>query len=219
MRYVSWAVLYEGHTDSLYFDALLPRLIRDMVAREAESAVEVPDGPAVKLGQETRSIDAVVKEACAAVKAFEIIFVHADTGGRALEQGLDARAGAYCRGLNAECNWPPERCITITPRHETEAWLLADASAVAGALGYTGDPTDIGLPNSAREAERLVDPKKVLADALAEISERRRSHHLETLFPSIAQRQNLAALRQSRSFSDFEGRLRHALKAIRFLPP
>lgn len=218
MRYLSWAVLYEGHSDALYFDALLPRVISDIVAREARETIEVPDGPAVKLGREGRSISAVVKEACASREAFEVIFVHADTGGRALEQGVGARADAYCHELNSECDWPTERCVTITPRHETEAWLLADATAVAGALGYAGSPQDLGLPLGARDAERLQDPKRALAGALEQISQRRRAHHLETLFSSIAQRQELQILRQSRSFSDFEGRLRHSLKALRYLP-
>lgn len=218
MRYLSWAVLYEGHTDALYFDALLPRVISDIVAREATDIIEIPDGPAVKLGREGRSIAAAVKEACASREAFEVIFVHADTGGRALEQGIGARADAYCLELNRECDWPQERCVTITPRHETEAWLLADSAAVAGALGYTGDPQDLGLPLGARDAERLIDPKRVLVEALGQISQRRRAHHLETLFSSIAQRQELHILRQSRSFSDFEGRLRHSLTALRYLP-
>ena len=214
MRYVSWAALYEGPSDALYLDVLLPRIIRDLVTREGTHLVDVPDAPAVKLGAAGRSVEKVVEEACAFREAYDVIFIHADMGGRGFAQGVVDRADAYCTALKVLCNWPVERCITITPRHETEAWLLADGKAVTGALGYNGDPTEVGLPIDARAAERLNNPKQVLSVAIEKVAGRRRIQRIDRLFPAIAQRQQLELLRRSSSFVGFEERLRGCLRAI-----
>jgi hypothetical protein len=168
----------------------------------------------VKLGAKGRSVDKVAEEACAFKQALDVIFIHADTGGRNIEQGLANRAEAYCAALAAQCAWPFECCITITPRHETEAWLIADGEAVTGALGYNGSPVEVGLPRDARAAERLNDPKHVLAAAIELVAGRRRSRSIDILFPAVAQRQRLEVLRGSTSFIQFEARLRQSLRAL-----
>lgn len=214
MRYVSWTAFYEGPSDALYLDVLLPRIIRDLVTREGTQLVDVPDAPAVRFGAGGRSVEKVAEEACAFRQVYDVIFIHADMGGRGLAQGIVDRADAYCAALKALCDWPVERCITITPRHETEAWLLADGEAVTGALGYNGAPAEVGLPIDARAAERLNDPKQVLSIAIEQIAGRRRVQRIDRLFPAIAQRQRLEMLRRSASFAAFEERLRACLRAI-----
>lgn len=214
MRYVSWAAFYEGPSDALYLDVLLPRIIRDLIAREGTRLVDVPDTPAVKIGAKGRSVEKVAEEACAFCEAYDVIFIHVDMGGRGLAQGSMNRADAYCAALKAFCDWPVERCIAITPRHEIEAWLLADGEAVTGALGYNGDPTEVGLPIDARAAERLNDPKQVLSVAIEKVAGRRRVQRVDRLFPAIAQRQRLELLRRSSSFVDFEERLHGCLRTI-----
>lgn len=213
MRYISWAVLYEGPSDALYLDVLLPRVIRELIADEGSTLAEIPDAPAVQLGRYGREVDAVAKEACGARDAFEIVFIHADTGGRNLAQNLNSRSGAYCTAMHDRCGLPPERCVTINPRHETEAWLLADDAAVVAALGFRGTPASIGLPSDAREADRLPDPKRVLTQAIEMVAGRRRSQRMETIFPAIAQRQDVGRLRRSPSFKKFEDQLRACLRA------
>jgi hypothetical protein len=217
MKYLSWAAFYEGGTDALYFDVLLPRIIRDLIATSGDDLVEVPDIPAVKLGVSDRSIAAVASEVCTFKGAFDLLFIHADAGGRNLEQGLIHRAEAYCDAVYDRCGWPQTSCVTITPRHETEAWLLADSAAVTAALGYNGAPEQVGLPTDARAAERLVDPKSVLNGAIEAIIGRRRRQAVEFLFPAIGQRQDLAALRQSTTFCSFEERLRACLLSLRII--
>ena len=107
------------------------------------------------------------------------------------------------------------RCITISPGHETEAWILADPQAVTEALGYRGAPETIGLPSDATQAEKRTDPKAVLAAAMTEARGRRRIADVRQIVPAIAQRQSLGRLRQSKSFGDFEARTREALADLR----
>lgn len=214
MRYVSWAAFYEGPSDALYLDVLLPRAIRELIASEGSELAEIPDAPSVKLGLHGRDVNQVATEACEFKNAFDVVFIHADTGGRALESRLSDRADAYCMAMRALCDLPSDHCITLTPRHETEAWLLADGRAITDALGFSGDPAGIGLPTDARAAERLVDPKQVLADAIKTVAGRRRSQRVETLFPAIAQRQRMEHLRRSDSFLAFEEQLRRCLRVL-----
>lgn len=217
MRYVSWAAFYEGGTDALYLDVLLPRILRDLIASEGTDMVDVPEAPVVRLGQNDRSVEAVASEACSFKDALDVVFIHADTGGRGLERNLDSRSQAYCLAMQKTCRWPEDQCVTITPRHETEAWLLADASAVTSALGYNGAPSEVGLPANARAAERLIDPKATLKEAAERISGRRRKQAIENTFPAIGQRQDLRLLRASQSFYHFENRLRTCLRSLRLI--
>lgn len=90
--------------------------------------------------------------------------------------------------------------------------MLADGAAVTSALGYRGEPAEVGLPGDARSAERLNDPKQVLTAAIEAVAGRHRRQNIGNLFPAIAQRQPLDRLRRSASFSQFEARLRACLE-------
>lgn len=209
MTYLSWAVLYEGETDAAYFDVLIPRIMGELVMARGIRHSDIPLIPAARLQRDT--VANAAERICQAKDAFHLIFIHADTGGRNLEAGLADRASAYCKAIHERCEWPPVRCITITPRHETEAWILADPQAVTSALGYAGSADSIGLPADANHAERLADPKAALAVAVREVRGKRRQFEARQIWPAIAQRQSLVKLRQSRSFASFETRLLTAL--------
>jgi hypothetical protein len=207
--YVSWAALYEGSIDEAYLGQLIPRLMGEIVLNHGNKHVTIPPDAAVIL--QRKIVEVVAKQACAARDAFHIIFIHADTGGRGQETNLDLRSTQYCEAMYKLCYWPPLRCVAVSPRHETEAWMLADPHAVTEALGYHGAPNVIGLPADAAQAERLVDPKAVLAAAMAEVRGRRRSPEIRQIIPAIVQRQSFVHLRQSASFTAFEAAVRAAL--------
>ncbi len=218
MKYLGWGVFYEGRSDAPYLDVIIPRIIRDVIATgDGDSIIEVPDQPSVRLGLTSREVTNVAKEACEFFEAFEIVFVHSDTGGRGLQATLACRSTAYCEAMHAECDLEAFRCICLTPRHETEAWILADGSAVLGSVGIEGDPQAYGLPASPQEAERLVDPKRVLNDALDAMNVRPRSRNLDLLFPTIANRQRLSELYRAQSIRNFRDGVRAALIGADFL--
>lgn len=216
--YLSWAAYYEGPSDRIYFDILLPRVMEEILLAESTREVTVPSMPAMYLGLRGREIDQVAQEACDNQEAFDLLFIHTDTGGRALATGVDDRGIAYCEKIHRQCNGRPDRCVVLAPRHETEAWALADPDAVVGALGYKGGPSALGLPVDAAEAERL-DPKGVLEEACRRVQRRRARRGSSQMFSSIAQIQSLTALRRSTSFQSFEGKLRDSLKRLGYLVP
>lgn len=209
MTYLSWAALYEGAIDEAYFEVLIPRVMEDLTLLHGTRNSIVPPAPAITLHR--GPVAEVAHEACEAREAFHLVFIHADTGGRALEADLEERSTRYCEAMHAVCNWPLVRCITISPRHETEACMLADPQAVTEALGYLGSPESIGLPPDANRAERLGDPKAVLTAAMANVRGRRRQADIRQIAPAIAQRQSLAKLRRATSFVAFETSVRAAL--------
>lgn len=211
--YVAYALFCEGSSDFAYFEVLIPRVIAALVAETGTLPVETPAEPAVRLGQGDRSVRAVAAEACRREEAFHIVFIHADVGGRGQATKLDSRSTAYCEAMFKRCGFSPSRCVTLTPRHTMEAWALADPDAVLRGLGYRGSATAIGLPRDGREAEGLADPKATLDLAVSRVTNnrRRRGH---TLLPAIAQRQRIDALRQARSFRDFQLRLQTALRTL-----
>ncbi|MEA3048628.1 MAG: hypothetical protein QOG84_464 [Sphingomonadales bacterium] len=211
MTYPSWAAMHEGPTDEAYFDVIIPRLMEELVAERGTRNVTIPLTPAVRLGKSGRAIAEVAEEACREQDAFFILFIHADTGGRALEADIDRRSTAYCDAVNELCGFPQARCVVIAPRHETEAWMLADRDAVGSALGYRGNLGALGLPANAAGAERLVDPKQILEGAILQVRGRRSAVHVQQIIPAIAQRQDFSILRQSRSFRAFAAALAGAL--------
>ena len=64
MTYVSWGALYEGPTDQVYFEVLIPRLMEDIVLSSGIRTSTIPSAPAVVLTRGT--IEQVVAEACEA---------------------------------------------------------------------------------------------------------------------------------------------------------
>jgi hypothetical protein len=188
--------------------------MENLILTEGERNSIIPSTPAVRLGANGRGVEAVAAEACASKDAFYIVFIHADTGGRALERGIEDRSLSYCKAMEALCQWPSTRCLVVAPRHETEAWILADPSAITKALGYNGAFTEIGLPEDAKQAEKLPDPKEMLSNALSRARGQRRPNDPERIFPAIAQRQRIDMLRRSASFQSFENSLRLALRDL-----
>ncbi len=211
--YLAYALLCEGSSDFEYFEALIPRVVDDVVSDRGRLTVDMPTTPTFRL-RRGKTVAAVAREACEKQQAFVLVFVHADTGGASQAGTLDCRSVAYCTKMQEVCDFNPARCVLMRPQREMEAWALADRDAIRDALGYGGRLADLGLPKDAREAERLPDPKKTLRTALRQAGFRRR-RDAGTILPAIAQRQSIDALRQARSFAEFEAGLTTALEDLR----
>jgi hypothetical protein len=212
--YLSFAIFQEGNSDREYFGVLIPRLIESLILNRGCFEVEVAEQP-IDLVMPRKSIKEVAQAACDASDSFHLFFVHTDTGGRALAQQVDDRGMEYCREMNRICQWPCARCVVIAPRHETEAWILLDTTAVAQALGVNGNLAAHGMPKTAKDCEGLVDPKAALNSVIQSVRGRRRSvDRAADLYPAIAARQTMAVMREAVSFRTFEDDLRSALISL-----
>ncbi|MEZ2224112.1 hypothetical protein [Rhizobium sp. RCC_161_2] len=209
--YLSWALYAEGNSDRDYFEALLPRVLEELILTDGKFSVDIPTNYAVQLGKYGRTVEEVAAEACAAKNAFELLFIHADTGGRALEDGIENRAQAYVNKMNHICEFRADRAVIIAPKHETEAWLLADRNALLATLGYRDTANALGLPDDADKAEKLIDPKAALRSAIDAVYGNRITAKRDVSFGSIALQQDLQSLRGSASYRKFEADLRASL--------
>jgi hypothetical protein len=105
MTYVSWAALYEGTSDQAYFEMLIPCVMEELIMFRGTRHSTIPPAPAIRLRRGT--VDEVAREACATQNAFHLVFIHADTGGRAREADLEERSMRYCEAMRDLCNWLP----------------------------------------------------------------------------------------------------------------
>lgn len=216
MIYLSWALHCEGESDFAYFDIMLPNVLKSIVLRDGRQAVTLPEGTTIRLGRHDRSVGAVAQELCDAREAFHIAFIHGDMGGRELSKSVDERTRAYCNSAAEICDFPEARCVLLQPRHETEAWVLADKQAVLKALGLSREIRGLGLPDDGRAAEALTDPKAVLANAESAVRGRNKKRDSRSqLYSRIARHQDINRLRDCFSFRAFEGDMRRALEDIR----
>ncbi len=212
--FVCWTAFYEGKTDNAYFEVLLPRLIENIVQQRAPRNVSVPAYPAIPWDASDKSIDTVSNKICETMEAFDIVFIHADTGGAAQQASLPARSTSFCEACLKLCEFPPVRCVPLTPKHETEAWVLTDRTAICDALGFRGNPDKLDLPKNAKDAEKDPDPKSTLNSAVKKAIGKRRRLNPTSLFPIVASTQNLVELRKTTSFREFEKRLVAALEDV-----
>lgn len=214
--YLSWAAYYEGSSDDAYLSVLIPRVIEDILLSEGTRPVFVPTQPSMKL--QRGSVEEIAREICENAEAFHLLFVHADTGGRALEADIAMRREAIVDAAADLCGWRNDRSIFVSPRHEIEAWALVEAGAVCAALGLRRIPPELDLPRSPAAAERLVDPKAHLDRVARAVSGRRNRGTGGQLLTTIAQGQSLTVLRRATSFRAFEAGLRRALLTLGCLP-
>lgn len=109
--------------------------------------------------------------------------------------------------------------VVMSDRLQFSARVISDGTLRLLALlailnGATGGVHRHGLPAEAVAAEALADPKGLLDSVVAGFGRRGRRRDPSTVFARIAQEQRIEALRESRSFREFETGLRRALASL-----
>lgn len=213
MNYLAWALFAEGTTDVRYLETLLPRVVLQLVQGANGPAAMVPDSPVAIFGVACRDIDQAAGEICQAKEAFQLLFVHGDTGSPAQEQYLGNRTCALCDRVANECEVNRSRCVIVAPRRETESWCLADKAAIRDACGVSSRFDLSFVPDSGNAIESVADPKALMnriQDSI--LSGRRRRPAIP--YASLGQMQDLMLLRGLPSFRAFEAELKGALRTL-----
>jgi hypothetical protein len=172
---------------------------------------DVAVSPSVVFGMGERSFDVASRAICERRNEFHLLFVHADFGGRALQQNVTERREALVQAAVELCGFNEATAVYLSPLRELESWAIADKTAVELAFGVSRLPADL-LPSDPRAAERHADPKSVLR-AIGQHVGRRRPENAGILV-RIAQEQRLEVLRSATSFQSFEEGLRSSLHDI-----
>ena len=212
MKHLVPGFLGEGPTDRRFLEPIIRRLLAE-VLRSSADAVEiypfVDPAPASR-----RLVDAI-----AAVRAcggsINLLFVHADGKGQA-RRAMTERVEPILAASRSE----RLAGVAVVPVHETEAWALADGDALRAVFGTTASNTDLGIPGSPDEVERLPDPKQVLRSAYRRATGGRsgRRNGLPVPLALLGERVGLEALHRLQAFQVFQEDTREALLTLRLLP-
>lgn len=117
----------------------------------------------------------------------------------------------------------PIEVVGVVPDKETEAWMLADMTAVATAIGLS---KELSSPASPRRLHTVADPKLELAQLVQGAYDtgsrsrlvRRTSFQVERLYSSLAAQVDFATLSPVPAFARYESELRQALRRLELLP-
>ncbi len=214
MNYLAWALFAEGRTDIRYLETLLPRVVLHLIQRAVGPEAMVPDFPVDVFGVDCRDLDTAAVKICTASEAFQLLFVHGDTGSPAQEQHLENRTCALCGRVESRCGILRDRCVVVAPRQETEAWCLVDKAAIRSAYGV-GNGFDLSfIPDAANVIESIQDPKDVLRQIHNSLPGGRRRKNPPIPYANLGQIQDLSRLMLLPSFKSFELRLIAALRTL-----
>lgn len=218
MRNLGLALYAEGPTDYYFLRPLLMRVCEDLCLREARSNVDVSEVLALDHPPElddARREDRIAEAARLALGAWNVLFIHADGASDPAKMLLEQvdpalqKLGAQYGGATAG--------VPVVPVRETEAWAIVDGDALRNVFGTKLSDAKMGLPGSAREIERVLDPKQVLENAcrLATQPGRRRTPVSTSPYLSaLGEQISLQKLRGLGAFKSFENDLRVALTRL-----
>ena len=201
----------EGPTDWPFLEPLCRRLLADVLV-DANEPVEVQTRFLEVGHSRRRDNQSLIDDAADLSGVAQVLFLHADGKGdpvRAYRERIAPIAAAVDQA--GDC-----RLVGVVPVHETEAWMLADPTALADALGVT---TALDVPRSPGEIEALAKPKERLREVCARSAGgRRRRRRREAPRELLGQLVALQALRRLAAFQAFEEGLRQALRELGYLP-
>lgn len=109
------------------------------------------------------------------------------------------------------------RGVAVVPVRETETWALADVDCLRGVLGTRMTAAQLGVPETARELERLSHPKAVFAESVRRARGGRRGRRRSapaSFLDLIGQQIEISRLRQLHAFDELVTDVRSALTAL-----
>ena len=212
-RYLQPVLYAEGPTDHEFLSALIERLLIELLVDvEIREVDRFRDFDTRVSGRErlveiaTRDVDASRRP-----KRWHVLFIHADAKGQpasARAANVDAfRAKIHDRVDASSCS-----VVGIVPKHETEAWFIADGDAVRNALGVTLVDSALGVVTP-KNAERDNDPKATLDGIVKRATGGRQPVPRELLSQFVS----FDVLRRFSQFATFEQELVAELGRLRYL--
>jgi len=215
VRYVALALACEGSTDYEFLGPLLARHVETLIAEDGEENVEIGSViPVLPSGRFGNSREGVSREFAEGRIFADILFLHTDGGGDA--KGAHQYRVDPLRSVLAELGETPS-LVAVVPVRETEAWMLADSSAIESTLGLNAGVVQI--TEKPKNVDSILDPKSELR-RIAQVVEansgrrrniRRRGDRVNRLYSTLAADVKFHLLREVPSFVQYETSLRSIL--------
>jgi hypothetical protein len=218
VRYLALAFAGEGPTDHNFIAPLVTRHTEALIVERSDEVVQI--GPVVSVlpeGRASNQADLVAHEFLTGAMYADLLFIHTD-GGSNIQRAHDERVDPVQQAL-AGLDSPP-RVIGVVPARETEAWMLADPSALERVLGVRGGV--IATPEPPSRVHRLEDPKAVLRALVDDLENahsrrarsRRHAAQLSRLYSGLAMEVGIDVMRRVPSFRRYEADLVQQLVEI-----
>lgn len=220
MRYLGLALYAEGPTDYYFLPPVLVRLCEELCLRHAVETVEIGSVLALDDSARTRHLsreERIESAATEARNAWNIVFVHTDGEGNP-DRAFAERVAPALERLKA-LGGKTGMGVAVVPVRETEAWAIIDGDALRQVLGTTLTNEALGLPLTAREAEKAKDPKALLDQAFKATlpTGRRKSTGTSPYLSAFGEQVALDKLRGTTSFANLEADLTNALRHLGIL--
>lgn len=219
MRYLGLALFAEGFTDHRFLRPLLRRVTERacLASRFSVELGEVLELHSPVPAGELNRAERILQAALEAAGVWHLLFLHSDGAGDPAAARSERIDPAVAR-LRTQLPESDRGFVAVVPVRETEAWVLADPTAVRVAFGRAeGD--DLGLPEPPAKVEDLLEPKKALREAYFGIERRGRAsrRRISSFFEVLGETVSLERLDGVPAFSSFDRDLRQQLASLRVL--
>jgi hypothetical protein len=217
MRYVALGLFAEGTSDQQFLQRIIFRAVHRKAVDIHKGAVEVQD--TFVSGEEFESEHRAERVFEAFGKflnqgAIDLLFIHAD-GDNDPRRALAERITPCMTRIDQEQFARAFAIVPVIPVRMTEAWALADPTALQAVLGTTRSPTDLGLPDHIlRSLETLAEPKTLLKEVMQRSGAQQGRRREPPIPRGLADRIDLANLRKLSSYSRFEEDIEQALRKV-----
>lgn len=203
--WLSLALVAEGPSDYAFLAPLLRRVAIELMSAHCPRDFAIPDN-VICIDPSQRNNESIFHELLDRTGEYAVVAFHKDSDGadlyRVLRDEIDARFVAHAPDLQG-------KYVGVVPVRETEAWVLADKSALLGALGITQ-----GVLTYPDDVEQIRDPKAVLDSFIRSLNVRRGQGFVSDYFPIIGERVSLRRLLGVNSFSEFHDRFSEVLNQL-----
>lgn len=167
MKYVQTGFAGEGASDFDFLKPLVRRVVEELLLLESRYDCEIPDPVDIRpFGRIGNQPDEVVQEVLRDFPFLDFVFYHGDAGRdprRTYENQVHRVKSALSTGIPV---------VGVVPRHEMEAWCIADFESLCRVLGIV--PERIATPSAFRpsQVESIADPKAAFREFLLAVPTR-----------------------------------------------
>lgn len=213
MRYLVSTLVAEGVTDHRFLRPLIRNVLAELVTTSPES---VDIGIFIDVRAQNRSLEEIRDALARDIDKLHLVFLHADGGGQPDRARRD-RVTPIVDSFRERVDAGQLGCVAIVPVHETEAWALADETALREVLVTRRSADELGIP-PITAIEGLDGPKVVLDRICLNARGGRRRHRPDRPYDQLGDRVTLDRLRRLAAFRAFEEELAAALRRLRVIP-
>lgn len=217
MRYLRCLLVHEGPSDAWFLQPLLHRALEQMVVEDFHGRIDIAGIDTLYADGARRADhqrpDDVLTAAVREDGTFDALLFHHDGAPQRFSKEVVARMRDAWETRNGR-----EPLVPVVPVRETEAWVLADRTALAETLLVRTALVEKAVPARAAEIESLIDPKKPLRSlvepTMSMQDKRRHDEFYKDLLDRLANKVSIERLREFPSFAAWWDEMKQALEGL-----